>query len=223
MSRFTLFFWVASGVNFLSPLIPVLAFIHQQRTGKYHFRPWMAKLGVLLMFQLLVNWGMLGTSINGRHNDWLEDLAYLPEMVLSLWVLDGIREGGLPRMVLLASLGLMGGAAAINGFQVGLDRTWPLAWTVASLLLLGLCLWQLQELITQKGSESIWHQPAFWLLTSWPLMLGVDLTFYPLHNFFLKSLSRAWILVPWFAKYLIGLILNLGVARTFLCPKPSSS
>lgn len=223
MSRFTLLFWVASGVNFLSPLLPVLAFIHQQRSGKYQVRPWMAKLGALLMFQLLVNWGMLGTSINGRHNDWLEDMAYLPEMVLSLRVLDGIGERVLPKAVLLACLGLMGGSAAINASQVGLEKTWPLAWTVASLLLLALCLWQLLGLITRRGSGSIWSQPAFWLLTSWPLMLGVDLTFYPLHNFFLKSLSRSWILVPWFAKYVIGLILNLGVARTFLCPKPSSS
>lgn len=150
-------------------------------------------------------------------------MAYLPEMVLSLRVLDGIGERVLPKAVLLACLGLMGGAAAINASQVGLEKTWPLAWTVASLLLLALCLWQLLGLITRRGSGSIWSQPAFWLLTSWPLMLGVDLTFYPLHNFFLKSLSRSWILVPWFAKYVIGLILNLGVARTFLCPKPSSS
>ncbi len=212
--------WV---VLILAPLLPVLALVVHRQSGKYRVHPWMDRLAVLLLFQLLVNWVMLGTALNGIHNDWQEDLSFLPEMMISLWVLAGVGRFPLPRIILLASAGLMAICATLDATQVGLEKTWPLAWTVASILLLGLCIWQLVRLMIQRDLERIWNQPAFWLLGPWSLLLGADLTFFPLHNYFLKHLSRTWIVVPWFAKYLIGLILNLGIARTFLCPKPSSS
>jgi len=110
-----------------------------------------------------------------------------------------------------------------DGWHIGLIKKWPLAETTAGVILLGICLWLIFKLLMEDASDSIWNRPAFWLLGSFALIQAVNIMFYPLHNLFLKILTREWVLLPWFTKFLAIFVLNLGVARTFLCPKPSSS
>lgn len=223
MDRFSVIFRIGTGVNLASPLIPVLAALIQGRSGRYRDYRWMNRLAFLLIYGLIVNWAMVGLSVNHIHNAWLADPGYFIESLLTLWVLAALGRRKLPRALLLASAGGVVASAAWDAWRIGLRGIWPVAETTAGSIQLGLCLWLLFDLLLANDPEPTWHQPTFWLLSSWALMHAIDLTFYPIRNFILQGLSREWILIPSFAKYVIGLLLNLGVARTFLCPKPSSS
>ncbi len=183
----------------------------------------MGRLSIVLAYSLLINWMMFGLSLAHIHNAWLADPAYLVEALLYLAVLAGLGTWKQLRRIIFPSGGFMVISGAWDGWHIGLANKWPLAETSAGVVLLGICLWLMFNLLVEKAPDLIWNQPAFWLLGSWALIQAVNIMFYPLHNLFLKNLTREWILVPWFTKFLAIFVLNLGVARTFLCPKPSSS
>lgn len=211
-------------INFIAPLVPVLAVVmHGRATGRYRTQPWMSRLSVLLVFILIEDWTMLGTAMNGIHNPWLADLWFLPEVLLMAWAINGVGSRPVSNPTLgLAALAVVLGVAW-EAAHTGLRTRWAVTGTVSSLLLLCLCLWQLFALIVQTEAGSPWRDPAYWFLGAWSLLLIMDLTFFPLYGLFLRSLSRTWILLPWLGKSIFGLVLNLGLARTYLCPIPSSS
>lgn len=223
MNRHRVLVWVISGINLISPLLPVLAIVNHQRSRRYRHLPWMNRLAICLVYSMLVNWGMVGLALNQIRNAWFGNGAYLLESLLTLWVLSDLDSRPLPRSLLwfAGSLVLLSGVWEV--FTVGFTVEWLRMEMLAGLIIGSLCLWRLMHTLLQDDYESTWRQPAFWLLGSWSLWIGVELMFSPLHNFFLQRLSGDWVVVPWFAKYVIVLFLNLGVARTFLCPKPSSS
>lgn len=183
----------------------------------------MNRLAMLLVYGLLVNWALVGLALNQIRNAGIGDVAYLLESLFTLWVLSGIGPRPLPGPLLGSAGIVIMLSGAWEAATVGFTTKWPRTETVSGLIIGSLCLWRLLQTLVQEDHDPAWRQPAFWLLGSWSLLIGVELTFFPLHNLFLQRLTGAWLVVPWFAKYVIGLILNLGVARTFLCPKPSSS
>lgn len=223
MDSYRVLFRIATAINLLSPLLPVAAAVIQARTKRYAEFPGQRRLMVLLVYGLLINWGMVGLSLARVPNAWLADPAYAIESLLMLWVLAGVSEGRLPKPILLGSAAAMLLSVAWDAQRLGLRAMWPVAETTVGLFMVFACLWLLFTLLTGNSPIQIRQLPTFWLYSSWLLTFSVALTFYPLRTLFLQHLSRDWILVPWFFKYAITLVLNLGVARTFLCPKPSSS
>ena len=204
------------------PLVPVMAALVHQRSGSYLSLPWMRRLAILVCLQLAVNWAMLGLAMNRVHNAWLADLAHLPEVLLPLWVLAGLGPRIVPRAAFITAAAAMVSTAAWNAAHVGLGAKWPVAEATASILLLALCVWQFKGLLAQEDQRSAWNQPASWLLGAWTLDQAIMLMLYPLQNLFLHQLSRDWILVPWLVRFIIGLFLNLAIAKTFLCRTTNS-
>lgn len=223
MDRFKVLLWTAYAVNLISPALPVAAMVFHHGSGRFATPPWMRRLSLLLVYGLLVNWALLGLALGHVRNAWLSAPAYLVESLLTLWVLQGITPRCLPKPVLVPSVAVILGTTAVDAFRIGVRGKWPVSETVTTLILLALCLLALSASSREDDETPARDRPAFWFLGTWSLMLAFDLTFYPLHNAFLQHLSRDWILVPWFAKYAVGLILNLVLSRTYLCPKPSSS
>lgn len=183
----------------------------------------MRRLTLALVYSLLIDWALLGLAIFHVHNSWLGNLAYFLESLAYLWVLAGIGNRKPFRTFLIPALLAILLSTIWDAWHQGLWKKWLVTESTAGVVLCGFCLWLLLDLLRGRTLISNWNQASFWLLGAWTLQYPVEFTFYPIHNLFLNSLSRDWILVPWFAKYLIGLILNLGVARTYLCPKSSSS
>lgn len=223
MDQFKVLLWAGYAVQLISPALPVAAVVIHHRSGRYAAPPWIRRLSLLLAFNLSVNWTLLGLAMNHVRNAWLAAPAFVVETLLTLWVLWGIAPRRLRWPLLVPSVAVILGSAIVEASWIGFRGKWPLSETAASLILLLFCVMLLTLTLPGDGETPSRNRPSFWLLSAWSLMFVLELTFFPLHNFFLRSLSRPWILVPWFAKFTIGLILNLGLARTFLCPKPSSS
>ncbi|WP_306589663.1 hypothetical protein [Geothrix sp. 21YS21S-4] len=208
------------GIQMVSPLIPVLAATMHWQSGRYVSFSWMRRLTAFVVFQLVVNWTMLGMAINLKPNYWVADLVHLPEAFLPLWVLAGLALR-FPMKVPLT----LGGAAIVlstawDASHVGLKAKWPLAAIVSCFALLMLCVGSFIALLLKEETPRDNH-PAYWLLGTWALDYGIMLMFYPMQTFFLQHLSREWILVPWMLRFTIGLLLNITLAKTFLCRKTS--
>ncbi len=215
--------WLGWGIQVVSPLLPLLAAVAHFRSTQYVAHPWMRRLAATLLVDLLVNWTLLGMAMSHVHNAWLTNLAFLPQALLFLWVLSGLRPRPFPAFAMPLILMILVIIACFEAQSAGIGQKWITSMTVFSALVLLLCLWQLKELFILTDGSPIHHQPAFWLLGSWILMAGNHLTFYPLVRHFLKHLPQAWILVPWLMTYLIGLSLNICLSRTFLCRNSTSS
>ncbi|GLH72621.1 hypothetical protein GETHLI_11230 [Geothrix limicola] len=214
-------YWFSLSTNFIAPLVPVTALIIHWRSGRFASRLWMSRLTVFLIVTLVESWSMLATAMGGIHNTWLANLWTIPESLALLWALAGAGDRPIPPAVssFLGALLLL--PMCWDAVSLGLGARWLLSGTFASLVLLGICVRQLFVLFTQPVTRKAWHEPLYWFLASASLSLAIELTFYPLFNLFLRTLSRDWILVPWTAKSLAFLVLNAGLARTYLCPNPS--
>ncbi|GLH66982.1 hypothetical protein [Geothrix edaphica] len=222
MDRFRVLLWVGWGIQSVSPLVPVLAAAVHARSERFQSFPWMRRLTALLIFQLFVNWTMLGMAMNRVRNAWVADLAHVPEVLGALWVLAGLGPKVLPGPVFILAAGTMVASAAWEAAQAGVGSRWSMAETAASLVLFALCLWLLKDLVTKADGRSPWNRPAAWLLGTWALDQGIMLMFYPVQNLFIHQLSRDWVLIPWLVRFIIGLLLNLALARTYLCRKTNS-
>ncbi|HEX4844693.1 MAG TPA: hypothetical protein VFV26_00650, partial [Geothrix sp.] len=155
------------------------------------------------------------------HNAWLADLAFVLQTLMSLWVLSDLGPNPFP-VSILALVGVMILATAgWDATSVGLKAKWTTGMAMASLVLLGLSIWRLKGFLQPKG-ETLYQEPAFWLLGTWTLDHGTLLIFYPLADAFIRHLSPAWVQIPWLVNYLVGLLLNITLARTFLCRKTNS-
>lgn len=223
MDQFTVILRTNWTINLVSPLIPVLAMVIHRRMERFEALPWMGRLEVFFFFGLLVNWALLGMAVFWVRNLWLLDLTILPEGLFSLWVMDAITPLRLPRLFRLGAIGIMVTVSAWDGIRLGLDAKWVLAQIITSLLILAASLWRLKEYLIQDTSGSPYDRSVFWFLAAMTLEHATLLIFYPMNDIFLRQLSRDWVLVPWLARFSTGLALNLAFARTFLCPKPSSS
>lgn len=222
MDRFRFLLWVGWGIQAVSPLIPVLAAAIHFRSRRFQSLPWMRRLTALLVFQLTVNWAMLGMAMNRVPNAWLADLAHLPEVLGSLWVLAGLSPRVIPGLAFIIAAGAMVSSAAWDAARVGVGSRWSAAEITASLAVFALCLWLLKGLVAKVDERSPWIRPTSWLLGTWALDQGIMLMFYPVQNLFIHQLSRDWVLIPWLVRFIIGLLLNLALARTYLCRKANS-
>ncbi|HEY3399769.1 MAG TPA: hypothetical protein VGK03_03985 [Geothrix sp.] len=223
MQPFTVFLWLGWGIQLIRPLIPVGAILANRKSPRYVHLPWMDRLIISVLFDLLVNWTLLGLAFRHIHNAWLADLALVPQTMLSLWVLSSLGPRPIPAFILAPGAVAGLGSTLWEAVSTGFRGKWLVAMTVSSLIVFPLCLWKLKELLSQPDGEPAYRQPAFWLLGTWALDHGTMLIFYPLVDPFMHRLSPAWILVPWLVNYLIGLLLSFTLSWTFLCRKPVSS
>ncbi len=223
MSRFTILLWAGYAIQAISPLVPVVAALASRRSSRFVRLPWMRRLALAVAFDLLVNWALLGMAIRNIHNAWFDNLTFLPEVGLSLWVLSGLGPSRFPGLVIVPTAAVLLGVTLLEAASTGLYLNWLTAMTTSSILLLGFCLWRLKEFIQQPAGAPAFQQPAFWVITAWTLAQGIQTTFNPLFSLFLRHLNHDLILVPWALVYLLGLVLNLILSRAFLCPKSTSS
>lgn len=176
----------------------------------------MSRLSVAVLFDLLVNWALLGLAFGHIHNAWLANLAFVPQTLMSLWVLSDLGPRPFPVSILVSAGVLILATAGWDATSFGLKTKWLTSMAVASIVLLGLSTWKLQGLLQLNG-ETLFQEPAFWLLGTWTLDHGTLLIFYPLADAFIHHLSPTWVQIPWLVNYLVGLLLNITLARTFLC------
>ncbi len=223
MIPFATLLWTGYAILLISPLLPVVAAIANRRSTGFLRYPWMDRLTLAVTCNLLVNWALLSMCVRHIDNLWFDNLTFLPEFGLDLWVLSGLGPRRIPRFVIVSISAILVGATVLEAATTGLWLKWSTSMSISSILLIGLCFWRLQELFLQPVNLSVFRQPAFWVLAAWLLELGMEMTFYPLHAFFLSHLSRSWVLVPWLAKYALGLGLDLTLSMAFLCPKSISS
>lgn len=183
----------------------------------------MDRLALAVVFNLLVNWILLGLAFRHIQNLWFSDLLVLPRMVLALWVFSSLSPRPLSAFFLAPALLITLGCAVWDAASLGLSQKWLTTITISNLVLFALCLWTLKDLFLQADGAAASHQPAFWMLGSWAMAHGITLFYTPLFGLFLKHLSPAWIVVPGLAYFLVGLILNITLSWTFLCRKSLSS
>lgn len=214
--------WLGRGVEAFR-LAPLIAAGINRGTGSFAREAWMARLEAYLVWDTVISACLLGMAMANIRNLWFSDLAFFPTFLLASWALCGLRpRGGLWRMLAPAGI-LILAAAAWEGFRYGLSSKWVLAMGLVSATLLLASLWELGRLLLQDDETPLHHRPQFWFLSVWALHHGMMLIFYPLSKFFLRTLSREWILYPWLVTYLLDAVFNLILAKTFLCPKHRSS
>jgi hypothetical protein len=215
--------WSGWGVQVVTPLSPVLAAFFGSRSTSYIRLPWMKRLTITTTFILLVNWTLLAMAMRHIHNHWLFNLTVIPEFMLSLWLLSGIGPKPISSLVFSVALAGIIATAILEGWQLGPWVMWSGSILYLLAVLFALCIWKLVQIIPLVVGDSDTWQPAFWLLGSWMLMNGVDLIFWPLHDYFLARLSKPYVLVPFLVKFILALFFNFALARTFLCRKSHSS
>jgi hypothetical protein len=164
-----------------------------------------------------VNFTLLGMMVHGIHNIWLDNLAILPEVALSLWVLAALGPRSLPRWASGAAFLITLGCVVWDATTNGIKEKWLTATAAYSLILFLLVIWRLWELFLRIGTRPAHSEPGFWLLSAWAINLGNILFYTPFSALFLKHLSRTWILVPGLVFNLFGVIFSLALSRTFLC------
>lgn len=204
-------------------LAPLVAAAINRRTGKFVREPWMVRLEVYLVWDVIYEAIMVGMGMAKIRNTWVDNLALFPYFLLASWTLCGLRQGSrLPRALALAG-GAILAAAAWEAFHHGLASLWVVAMSLEGATLLVAALWEIGQLTIRDETTPFRNRPQFWLLSVWVLHHGMMLIFMPLSNFFLRTLSREWILYPWLVTFLLDAMFNLTLSRAFLCPKPRSS
>lgn len=183
----------------------------------------MTRLSLAVLFDLLVNWILLGMAMRHIHNAWLADLAAVPQTLLALWTLTGLSpRTATVRLATITGMAALG-FAVWEGTLLGLERKWLATMTVSSAGIFILSFWSLWNLLRVVDEIPHFRNPAFWILATWVIDHGTILVFYPISDNFLHHLPHDWILVPWFLNYLVGLLLSLSLSWTFLCRKSTSS
>lgn len=214
--------WLGRGAE-AARLAPLVAAVINRRSHRHLRELWMPRLEAFLLWDTLVAAVLLGMAMSGIRNLWLHDLTFFPGVLLAAWTLCGLRpSGGLARALAPAGVIILA-LAAWDAALGGLAAKWTMAMAGVSATLLAATLWELVQLLLRDEEVPLRAQPAFWLLSAWVLHHGMMLIFYPLSKYFLRTLSREWILYPWLVTYLLGALFNLVLAKTFLCPKPRSS
>lgn len=215
--------WACWGVSLVAPLSPVAGACLSYQSAHYIRRPWMIRLAVTLVFILLVNWILLATAMNHIHNLWIFNATVIPEFALSLWTLSGVGPQALPKSVTAPAMVGILAIASLQWMKLGPWAMWSMTILYMIAVLFVLCIWRLLQIIPIAVEDPDSWRPAFWLLGAWMLMFGVDLIFWPLHDYFLARLSKPLLLVPFLVKLTLNMCFNLALARTFLCRKSLSS
>lgn len=215
--------WAGWGASLVSPVAPVVGAVLGFRSAHFIRHSWMGRLAITVVFILLVNWILLATAMNHIHNHWIFNATVIPEFALSLWTLSGVGPRALPKLVLASALAGILGIASLEWWKFGVWAMWSTAILYMIAVLFAVCIWKLMQIIPIAVEDPDNWRPAFWLLGAWMLMFGVDLIFWPLHDYFLARLSKPLLLVPFLVKFLLNMSFNLALARTFLCRKSPSS
>jgi len=214
--------WLGRGVEAFR-LAPILAAAVNRRSGRFVREPWMVRLEVYLVWDTLIAGTLLGMAMAGIRNLWLSDLTFFFGFLLAAWTLSGLRQDRRVSWFLMLGAVPVLGAVAWEAFHFGLSTKWVLAMALASTVILLASLWELTQLMLKDEETPLHQKPPFWLLSIWVLQHGMMLIFYPLSKYFLRTLSREWILYPWLVIFLLDGVFNLILAKTFLCLKPRSS
>lgn len=206
-----------------SRFVPLGAALVNRRTERFIREPWMVRLEAFLVFDLLLEVGLLGLALRHTRNYWLHDLALLPSLALGAWILAGMN----PSRRFKSSLLFMGGLVALvtigEAARLGLYHKWIASMILGSLGLMVASVWELGRLFARPSSAALAQHPAFWFLTASILDLGTSVLMYAGSTLFLRSLSPKWIGIPWAVNTALGVVLRLVLTKAFLCPKPKSS
>jgi hypothetical protein len=204
-------------------LVPLASAWMNQRSIRYQREPWMPALVVTIAFNVLIRAVLLGTAMAGIRNHWVSNLAFLPNYLLMTWVISGFRVNSRTRPALLIAALPVAALAFWEASQVGLNSVWNNSATLAAVIFLAATLVEIHQLFLLDTTGTLGSIPGFWVATAWALDNGISLIFHSLFDFFLQTLSKPWILVPWLVVFLLGAFFNLFLARAFLCLKPQSS
>jgi hypothetical protein len=214
--------WLGRGIHVFR-LAPLLAAAINRRTGKFIREAWMVRLEAYLVFDVFYEAIMLGMGLAKIRNAWVDNLALLPYFLLASWTLCGLRPGSRLSRALTLAGGAILATATWEAFHGGLTSRWIIAMTLEGAVILLASLWEIGHLTIKDELTPFRDRPQFWLLSVWVLHHGMMLVFFPLSNFFLRTLSREWILYPWLLTFLLDALFNLILSKTFLCPKRRSS
>lgn len=207
----------------LAYLVPLASAWMNQRSLRYQREPWMPALVVTIAFNVLIRAVLLGTAMAGIRNHWVSNLAFLPNFLLMTWVISGFRVKSRIRPALLIATLPVAALAFWEASQVGLDSVWNHSATLAAVIILTATLAEIHQLFLLDTTDTLGSIPGFWVATAWALDNGISVIFHSLFDFFLRTLTKPWVLVPWFVVFLLGAFFNLFLARAFLCLKPQSS
>jgi hypothetical protein len=206
-----------------SRFVPLGAAIANRRTGRFIRESWMVRLEAYLVFDLLLEAGLLGLALRHTRNYWLHDLALLPFFVLGAWVLAGLNPSRRFRISLFA-LGILVVLVSIGeASRLGLYHKWTLSMILASVGLMVASVWELGRLFSRPSTTALTQYPAFWFLIATTLDLGTSVLMYAGSPLFLAALSAKWIGIPWAVNTSLGVVLRLILTKAFLCPKPRLS
>jgi len=183
----------------------------------------MVRLETFLVFDLLLEAGLLGLALRHTRNYWLHDLALLPSLALGAWILVGMNRSRRFKTSLLALGGLVVLVTIGEASHLGLYHKWIISMILGSLGLMFASVWNLGRLFSRPSSIGLSQQPAFWFLGASILDLGTSVLMYAGSTLFLRSLSPKWIGIPWAVNTALGVVLRLVLTKAFLCPKPKSS
>jgi hypothetical protein len=214
--------WIGRGVE-ITHLAPVVAAIINRRSDRFIRERWMRRLEIHILWDTIVAAIALGLAMARIRNLWFHDLTFFPGFALALWTLNGLRPENRLHKLRLAAMGAICLVGAYEAFRFGLSAKWVLTMSLGSAFLLFSSLWELVQLILENERIPLSALPSFWFLSVWVLYHGMILIFHPLTSFFLRTLSKEWVLYPWLVTYLLGGLFNVVLSKTFLCPKLRSS
>ena len=204
-------------------LVPLIAAWVHFGTGRFRREPALTWLLAYLLADAVLECVLLSMAVRSIRTYGLLDLTIVPSFAMQAAVLVRLRPSRRLGRALVAAGVVLALVSGWEGWQGGLQPKWAWAMALSSLVVLGTCLWVLfQELADDRG-DSLARRPAFWVATSWMVEQGSGLLLTACTGFFLRTLSRAWIGIPWITHDLICAVLTFTLARAFLCPKPTSS
>lgn len=219
-------FWRFLVVYILNPtiLIPIGVYLWSRNRPSLQKPDWLPNF-IRLEF-LEFAFGVVGTSLAfaGIRNLGFLHFSRPIAYVATLYVLMGIPTG-LPRKKLwyLAAMvvGLL--AAFLGLFQDTLTHRNTLFTTVQSLVFLLLSSLEFQELLTGEDSSHLQDRPEFWFLSALMVFASGSLLFNATSNYFLRTLPRDLLPIPWVAVSVVYAAYHILLAKVFLCRNHASS
>jgi hypothetical protein len=218
--------WRFLVVYILNPtlLIPLGAYIWSRYRGTYA-EPKNLPGAVPREF-LEVFFGLLGTvmAFAGIRNVGLLHFTRPLTFVATTCVL--LRMPAVPRRRRRLYLGAMGLGLAAAGVGYFLDTPAyrnAVFTTVQSLIFLTISAVELKSILSLEDDLPVADRPEFWFLSALLVFASGSLLFNATSNYFLRTLSRDLLPVPWVAVNVVYLVYYLLMARVFLCPRPTSS
>lgn len=214
--------WLSHSLQGLR-LVPIAAGILALRSRRYAQEPWMRWLLAYLILDAAFEVVLLTMALHHRRTYGLLDLALVPTFAFQSLILSRMPAGDRLRGPLLAAGLLIFGVATWEGWRGGLHPKWAVAMVLAGLSVLTASLWLAFQGLLDPSPVPLTERPAFWLTGSWTIEQGSLMLLAAGTSYFLRTLSPAWVGLPWIANDLLCGALQFSMAKVFLCPSPTSS